>query len=205
MSPLTSSYFTCWQFFDACVGPANETIGTTVLEVGASFEMHPELLRLIRILQESRMGFYIHGGRAGKLTVLEDIFTGAVCRAIVPSGDCGKKGELWYARVLPPPTAGGQEHVVFTTPYIVLHPGLPQWREYFRRTIPAAAPVDDYERHMKFGPTRQYWNDFVFEAYVNYRAEAVYLAGLPDIPASRPHSMVSETNGWDAPGFFVQR
>src|SRR5579862_3145536 len=37
MSPLTTSYFTCWAFFDACAGPANETIGTVVLEVGATF------------------------------------------------------------------------------------------------------------------------------------------------------------------------
>ena len=32
--------------------------------------MHAELLRLIRLMQESRMGFYIHCGRKGKLTVL---------------------------------------------------------------------------------------------------------------------------------------
>jgi hypothetical protein len=204
MSPLTKSYFTCWELFDAVVGPANETIGTTILEIGASFGMHPELLRLIRLLQDSRMGFYIHRGREGKLTVLEEIFTGAVCRATVPSGHRGEKGELWYVRVLPPPIEGGQEHVVLTTPYVVLHPKLPEWREYFRRAIPAAAPVEDYERHMKYGPTRQYWNDFVFEGYVNYITEAIYLAGLPDIPASRPHSEVSEQNGWEAPGFFVQ-
>ena len=29
ISPLTTSYFTCWAFFDACVGPTLETIGTT--------------------------------------------------------------------------------------------------------------------------------------------------------------------------------
>lgn len=199
MSPLTRSYFTCWSLFDACVGPDNETIGTTILEVGAVFGVSGELLRLIRLLQESRMGLYIRRGRKGKLTVLEDIVTGAECRAIVPSGDCGKKGELWYVRVLPPPTPDGREHVVFTTPYVVIHPKLPEWREYFRRAIPEGAPVDAYERHLKFGPTRQYWNDFVFEAYVNHRAEAVYLAGLPDVPESRPHSEVSEENGWKSP------
>jgi hypothetical protein len=32
--------------------------GTTVLEVGAAFGMHTELLRLIRLMQESRMGRY---------------------------------------------------------------------------------------------------------------------------------------------------
>lgn len=41
MSPLTTSYFTSWAFFDACAGPAKETIGTTVLAVGGAFECTP--------------------------------------------------------------------------------------------------------------------------------------------------------------------
>ena len=120
MSPLTKSYFICWAFFDACVGAANETIGTTILELGAAFGINSELLRLIRFMQESRMGLYIHKGRKDNLAVLEESVSGAVCRAIVPSGYRGQKGELWYVRVLPPPLPGGSEHVIFTTPYIVL-------------------------------------------------------------------------------------
>ena len=142
------------------------------------------------------MGLYAHEGTEGSLVVLRELVTGAVCRAIVPSGYRGQRGELWYARALPPPFPGGSEHVVFTTPYIVLEPGLREWQAYFRRTLPEARPqarLDAYERHMKYGPTRAYWNDFVFEGYVNYRTEAVYLAGLPDVPESRPHS---EVNGW---------
>ena len=96
-------------------------------------------------------------------------------------------------RVLPPPIHGSAEHIVFTTPYIVLHPRPHDWLAYCSRTFSETARVEDYERHMKYGPTREYWNDFVFEAYVNYRAEAIYLAGLPDVPESRPHS---EVNGW---------
>jgi hypothetical protein len=65
--------------------------------------------------------------------------------------------------------------------------------------------MDDYERHMKYGPTGEYWNDFVFEAYVNHRKEAIFLAGLPDVPESRPHSAVSEANGWRGPGFRIRR
>lgn len=191
MSPLTTSYFTCWAFFDACAGTANETIGTTVLEFGAAFGVHSELLRHIRLMQDSRMGVYIHKGRKGNLAVLEDLVTGATCTAIVPSGYGGKEGELWYVRVLPPPIQGGSEHVVFTTPYILLQPGPRDWHAYFGRAFPQTARVDGYERHMKYGPTREYWNDFVFEAYVNHRTEAIYLAGLPDIPASRPHSRVN--------------
>lgn len=194
MSPLTMSYFTCWAFFDACVGPANETIGTTVLEVGAALGMHAELLRLIRLMQESRMGLYAHEGREDSRVVLRDLVTDSVCHAIVPSGYRGQRGELWYARVLPSPIAGGSEHVVFTTPYVVLNPGIHEWQAYLCRMLPEApkqARIDANERHMKYGPTRTYWNDFVFEGYVNHRTEAVYLAGLPDISESRPHSQVN--------------
>ncbi len=204
MSPLTTSYFTCWAFFDACAGSANETIGTTILEVGAAFGMHAELLRVIRILQDSRMGFYIHRGREGNVSLLEDLVTGAVHRAIVPAGYKGQKNENWYVRLLPPPFPGAKEHVVFTTPYIVVHPDFSEWLAYFRRTFPATAGFDDYERHMKYGPTREYWNDYVFEAYVNHQADAICLAGLPDIPESRPHSEVSERKGWKAPAFMKQ-
>ena len=191
MSPLTTSYFTCWCFFDACVGAANETIGTTILEFCAAFGIHTGLLPLIRLMQESRMGLYIHKGREASLAVLEELVTGALCRAIVPAGYRGRRGELWYVRVLPPPVPGGSEHVVFTTPYIVLRPGPREWLAYFNRTLSQQARVADYERHMKYGPTRAYWNDFVFEAYVNHRTEAIYLAGLPDVPESRPHSAVN--------------
>jgi hypothetical protein len=190
MSTLTASYFTCWAFFDACVGPACETIGATILEVGAAFGMHAELLRIIRLMQESRMGIYVQEGGQDGLVALRDIHTGAVCHAISPAGYRGRRGELWYARVLPPPL-GGSEHVVFTTPYILLHPDRGDWKSYFDRTLPQApeqARLDAYERHLKYGPTRKYWNEFVFEAYVNHRTDVIYLAGLPDIPESRPHS-----------------
>src|SRR6516225_5602714 len=107
MSPLTTSYFTCWAFFDACAGPANETVGTTILDVGTAFGMHPELLRLIRLMQHSRMGFYIHHGREGDVSVLEDLVTSAEYRAIVPAGYGGRKNENWFVRLLPPPIPRG--------------------------------------------------------------------------------------------------
>jgi len=191
MSPLSVSYFTCWAFFDACVGPANETIGTTILEVGPEFGMHGELLRVIQLMQHSRMGIYLHEGVDRGLAVLRDIATDSVSRCIVPAGYAGEKGQIWYARVLPPPWSAGSEHVVFTTPYIVLATPLPQWIAYFCRVLPDAPPqarVDEAERHMKYGPSRNYWNEFVFEGYVNYAEQAIFLGGLPDIAESRPQS-----------------
>jgi hypothetical protein len=199
ISPLTRSYFTCWALFDACVGPRRdsigdsmgETIGTIILDFGAAVGMHPELLRVVALMQESRMGLYVHEGQEGGLVLLRELATDALCRAIVPAGYSGRTGELWYARLLPPPLAGGSEYVVFTTPYILLKPGRREWLEYFQRTLPDApreVRLDAYHRHMKYGPTLAYWSEFVFEGYVNHRTSCIYLAGLPDVPESRPHS-----------------
>ncbi len=194
MSPLTPSFFTCWAFFDACIGLAEETIGTTAMAVGAAFGSDNELLRVMGLMQQSRMGIYLHEGNQGDTVMLRELVTDAVCQAIVPAGYLGRRGELWYVRVLPPPLPGGTEHVVFTTPYLLLNPEVREWQAYFRRTLPDA-PLQDriahYEHHMKFGPARDYWTEFVFEAYVNHRTEVIFLEGLPDVPESRPHSRVN--------------
>ena len=191
MSPLTTSFFTCWALFDVCVGLAKETLATTIHAAGKAFGMNDELLHLTGLMQQSRMGIYVHEGIEGDLIVLRDLVTDDVCRAIVPSGYVGHRGELWYVRVLAPPRPGGAEHVVFTTPYVLLRANEAQWQAYFRRTLPDAPHaerIDRYEHHMKYGPTRQYWPEFVLDAYVNHRTEVIYLAGLPDVPESLPHS-----------------
>lgn len=190
LSPLTNSYFTCWAMFDACVGPTRETFGDLVLAVGAELEMDDTLTGLARLMQQSRMGLYVHEGVYGEQVVLRDLVMETEHRCLVPSKYRGSKGELWYARVLPPPHPSFSESIVFTTPYVLLDPKAPAWREYFNRTLPSTPQEDRiraYEQHMKFGPSRHYWNDFIFEGYSNYRTEAVYLVGLPDVPASRPH------------------
>ncbi len=194
MSPLTLSYFTSWAFFDVCAGPARETIGSVAMKAGAAFGMHAELVRVIGLMQRSRMGVYVHEGSAGDLVVLRELVTGAMCRCVVPAGYRGRKGELWYARVLPPPFTGDTEHIVFTTPYLLLKPGLREWEAYFRRVLPdapQATRLATYESHMKFGPKPRYWTEFVFEGYVNHREEVIFLAGLPDVEVSRPNSRVN--------------
>ncbi len=194
MSPLTPSFFTCWAFFDACVGMSEETIGTTTMAVGAAFGMHDELVHVIGLMQDSRMGVFKHEGVEKDKIVLREFVTDKMCKAISPAGYLGRKGELWYARVLPPPVPGMEEHVVFTTPYLLIEPGEREWLSYFHRTLPDA-PIEErisaYEHHMKFGPARDYWTEFVFEAYVNHRSDVIFLEGLPDVPESRPHSRIN--------------
>lgn len=202
MSPLTTSFFTCWAFFDARVGLAQETIGSITMAIGSAFGMHPELLGVIGLLQKSRMGVYIHEGVDQDVVTLRELVTDRICRAISPSGYRGQKGQLWYARVLPPPLDGLAEHVVLTTPYVLVMPREYEWQQYFRRVLPDAplqARREAYERHMKFGPSTAYWNEFVFEAYVNHNSDVIFLAGLPDVPESRPHSRVNERRRsiWD--------
>ena len=85
--------------------------------------------------------------------------------------------------------------MVFTTPYIFIATRLRDWHDYFSRVLPEAPPqarLAACEHHMKYGPSRSYWNEFVFEGYVNYTSEAVFITGLPDIAESWPHSRVSQ-------------
>jgi hypothetical protein len=194
ISPLTTSYFTCWAFFDACVGPTNETIGTTVLELGAAFGMHAELLRLIRLMHESRMGLYVHEGAENGLVALRDVVTGAVCDAISPAGyrgrraSCGMPGCSRRQSPAAPNTSSSRCRTLCCSRGC-------DWQAYFRRTLPEAPPqarLDAYARHMKYGPTRMYWNDLVFEAYVNHRTEVTISPAFPTSD-SRPHS---EVHGW---------
>lgn len=41
---------------------------------------------------------------------------------------------------------------------------------------------------MKYGLDRNYWHEFVFQAYLNHRYDVIFLAGLPDMPESLRHS-----------------
>lgn len=194
LSPLTTSFFTCWAFFDACVGVGLETLGTTTIEVGKAFGMHEELIRVIGLMQDSRMAVYVHEGTDGDGIRLREMVTDRVCTAICPSRYEGRAGELWYARVLPPPIAQVEEHIVLTTPYVLVEPGEREWLAYFDRTLPEGPPekrIAAYERHMKWGPARNYWTEFVFEAYLEHRLDVVFLRGLPDVAESRPHSRVN--------------
>jgi hypothetical protein len=193
MSPLTTSYFNCWALFDASTEPGGETIGSVALAIASASGMHDEWLRIMGQQQRSRMGVHLHQGTDQNAVLLRELVTGRLCRAIPASGYRGKPGEIWYARLLPPPLPGMSEHVVFTTPYVLLGAVEHEWQSHFRRTLPDTpqqARLDAYEQYMKYGPACHYWHEFVLEAYVNFQSDVIFLTGLPDIAESRPHSSV---------------
>jgi hypothetical protein len=204
MSPLTHSYFTCWGFFDLCVGTMKESFGSVAIEVCKSLDVDPGLIRVFKKMQASRMGLYVHEGFSEKHVMLREFLTGKRIKAVVPSGHRGVPGEIWLVRIMPDPF---EEHpmgysVVFTTPYLI---GTytkssyqvgdeAEWQNFFKRTLNKTGQKHvsaDYEQFMKYGLHRHYWNEYIFETYVNHSEEAILLAGFPDIPLSRPHSRES--------------
>jgi hypothetical protein len=201
-SPLSRSYFTAWAFFDAPFGPDRETIGTCLLDIGPELGLSTDYMAAIRLMQYSRMGIYEHLGVAGERVHLRELISGQSHTCLVPAGYLGRAGELWYARILPP-FADSNESVVFTTPYCLMSPAKRDWTAFLKRTmpktgLPLSVPTSTEKgtgtMHpalaalMKYGLGPNYWHEFIFLAYLDYRSNVIFLTGLPDVPESLPHA-----------------
>jgi hypothetical protein len=155
--------------------------------------VEPAFLAILERLSESRLGLFVHEGVEEADPVLKERVTGELHHCICPAGYAGHRGELWLARVLPPP-APSMRSLVFTTPYIILEPDVAAWQHYLERTLPKTKrtkPEEAYAYLMKRGLTWNYWAEYVFEAYAGHRAGVISLQGLPDVARSRPHSRVN--------------
>jgi len=203
MSPLTTSYFTCWGFFDLCTSGAKpETLCTVATDFCRAQGVDDGLIALFETMHASRMGVYRHEGASGRFVFLRELVTDREIKAISPSGYLGSAGEIWLVRVLPPlfDTSAFDYSVVFTTPYLLGKLGPARrfvtaveedWLAFFRRHLARDDRVGQgtaYERLMKYGPSRNYWNEYIFLAYRNFRQDVVMLEGIPDIAESLPHS-----------------
>lgn len=120
MSPLRTSFFTAWGFFDLTVGIKRESLGRIAIEVCQSLNLEPLLIELYDTLDRSRLGVYRVDGQQHGRHRLTELVTGQIHTAHVASGYRGQPGELRLVRVLPPPPAVlglGDYGVVFNTPY----------------------------------------------------------------------------------------
>ena len=192
MSPLTFSYFTCWLLYDLRFGNEGETLGQCEIEANDVFGLNADQLDALKKLSESRMGIYEQVGSADGLVQLRELITGDEFPCLCTSGYQGRAGELWYVRRLPPlvPEATNY-HILFTTPYILINTPKGDWIQFLKRTLPKVKGGNERDRlHLllKYGLGKNYWNEFVFTAYVNHRADAVYLTGIPDLKATLPHA-----------------
>lgn len=193
ISPLTGSYFNMWLMFDARFGVSRETMGTCLLDLGKPLGIPGDMLEVISLMQASRMGIYEHCGFRGNHVILRDLADGVEYISYVGSRYNGQKGQLWFARIFPPPQGIVDYHLVFTTPYVLLA-DKQDWVEYLNRAIlkvkvRGPRPISEMiHQLMKWGFNANYWNEFVFLSYSNYQTEAVFLAGIPDKPESLPHA-----------------
>lgn len=190
MSPISTSYFTCWSTFDLGIGARRETLGDVIIAVAAEYGTHANMLTLMRTLRDSRMGIYRVQEWDGTRVRLQDLGADRTFKAVCTSGYAGSARELWYTRVLPPPLPGA-DHVVFTSPYVLTYPDVTGWTAYLDRVVsktPGTTRAEALEPHFKWGPNPRYWLEFVFEAYSRHESGAIFLYGLPDVAESRPHS-----------------
>jgi hypothetical protein len=195
ISPLTTSYFTTWAFFDLRSGPDGETIGTCLLDVAELLELDPLMAETIRQFQDSRMGIYEQCGNDGGRLRLRELVTGDEFICHVASGYRGRPGELWYIRLCPPLLNLVDYHAAFTTPYILIGSSKADWTAYLKKNLMGSADTKKaLHDFMKFGKAAKSrradrsWSEFVFQAYHHHQYDAIFLAGLPDVKGSRPNA-----------------
>jgi len=192
MSPLTVSYFTCWAFYDLRFGKDGDTLGKCEIDANDIILLNDNQLDALRKLSESRMGIYEHVGSADGFIRLRELITGDEFPCHCVSGYQGRPGELWYVRRLPPLLPElANSHVLFTTPYILIESTKGDWTQFLKRTLLKVDGENDRDRLyqlLKFGLGKNYWNEFVFNAYHHHQANAIFLTGIPDLKATLPHA-----------------
>jgi hypothetical protein len=195
ISPLTTSYFTTWAFFDVRFGPDRETIGTCLLDLADLLGMDPFMAETIRRFQDSRMGIYECGGIEDGRCRLRELVTDDSFPCYVASGYQGKPGELWYVRLCPPLLDLVDYHVAVTTPYVLIGTSKEDWTAYLKKSLLGSTETKKaLHEFMKFGKAAKSrrsdksWSEFVFQAYHHHQFDAIFLAGLPDVKGSRPHA-----------------
>ena len=191
MSPLTSSYFTTWAFFDVRFGPDQETTGTCLLDSAELLEIDPYMAETLQKLQDSRMGIYEHCGWNGSRVYLRELVTGAEFECCVPAGYRGKQGELWYVRCCPPLGDLFDYHLAFTTPYVLTGANKSDWTAYLKKSILQIAADNEsaaIDELLKYGQDPRSWSEYIFQGYHHHQHEAIFLAGLPDVKDSLPHA-----------------
>lgn len=190
MSPLTRSFFTTWAFYDVRFD-GTDTLASCLIEANDVIGMNPDQLDALKKMTTSRMGIYEHVGLDGSHVRLRELVTNAKFTCHCGSGYRGRKGELWYARLLPPLLPDlASYHIVFTTPYI-LTASTDDWTQFLKRAMSPpglGSNPDSLYQLLKYGPELNYWNEFVFKAYHHHQSDAIFLAGIPDLKATLPHA-----------------
>jgi hypothetical protein len=155
MSPLTMSFFSCWAFFDHRIGKTSDTLADCLIAANDTICMNADQLDALEKMSQSRMGIYEHQGTKGKHVRLKELVTDRNFVCLCTSGYQGKRGELWYARLLPPVVPElATYHIVFTTPYVLFGQSKDDWIAYLKRSmvgIKGSSEPNRLHHLLKFG------------------------------------------------------
>ena len=198
MSPITTSFFSTWTQLDVPFGADRETVGDCLAGLSDLLQIGEVQQKALGRLRESRLGIYQITGAFEDRWQVRELVTGTEIETLIPSGFHGKPGDILLVRLLPSLEGETPYHVAVTTPYILRGASASQWLEYFARhqIIPTTVGLDErLRRHMKLGPSPEYWAEYIFCGYVNHRSDAVFLTGFPDRPETQPHHSVFNQRG----------
>ncbi|WP_157673697.1 hypothetical protein [Endozoicomonas ascidiicola] len=203
MSPLSRSYFFCWSSFDLPFGGHQETITDCMIKMTRELGSPDGLVETLEVMQQSRMGFYVHEGMQGEYIQLRELKTNRLCLCHCSSGYQGGCGEIWYIRLMPPLVEGYDYHVAFTTPYVVRNITESGLLKLIDRMIPKMATRGypaDYDSFMKWGPALKYWNEYLTMGYSNFAHDVIYLTGYPSTDPKAEYRNVEDMNSYPSLG-----
>jgi len=192
MSPLTASYFTFWCFCDLRFGKEKESVGTIFYDLANEHKFDELLLKSIQNLNLSYMGFYVHNGFDNDFILLKEIMTNKEFRCICPAGYKGKKGEIWFVRIVPNIDNIYNYQIIINTPYVIIKYNEKDWIKYFQRQSISKEDINYSEKlyqFLKYNSDNNYWHNYIMDAYVNFSTDRIYLTGIPDIKGSKPHEL----------------
>ena len=188
MSPVTLAFFAGWMVLDARDDSTGMTIGEVLVHYLQHMGTFDYLRKALVALNASFCSFYEVTDVDAQGLKLWDIAGKQEVRCWCSSGYPGRKGEIWYVRVLPPFVEGLARSVSLSTPYVFMDKSRSTWEDFFRRRLSsestAGHPLRDY---LKNGKSLRYWLEFVHQAFAGYTGNMILVTGVPDDPASLPH------------------
>ena len=189
MSPVTSAFYAAWTVLDARDPFTGVTLGELFVRYLQRVSRFDYVQKAMVALNDSCCSFYEVTEVGAHGVTLWDLAGKLELRCWNGSGYSGHKGEIWYVRLLPPFVEGCSLSVTLSTPYVFRDSSRRTWEEFFQRYLAsefgAGHSLQDY---LKSGKSLGYWLEFVFQAFLGYTGNMILVTGVPDDPASLPHS-----------------
>ncbi|MDA0814125.1 MAG: hypothetical protein O3C21_17260 [Verrucomicrobia bacterium] len=192
-TPILTTIYNHWAFFDVRFKPSEETLGDCFLGVSDLIGLDVFEVEAVENLCHSRLGLYEILGSNGDIFQVRELVTDQKLSTIIPTKFLAEPGTLAFLRILPPLKVMDCPNICVTTPYVTRELRENDWLEYFKRhqILPGAPGAEDrLYRHMKYGKNRYYWCEFFFHGYLTHRFDAVFVKGFPDRPKTQPRHIL---------------